>query len=86
MTNFIPAQIRIGRRKFPFTTAEAASAAYRAIIDEQDLGASESPNCDLLDGSGTRIGYVSYNGRVWSGDWDAGTSVCVFSPYEKRRA
>ena len=81
MINFTPTQIRIGRRKFPFTTAEAASAAYRAIIDEQDLGASESPNCDLLDKSGTRIGYVSYNGKVWFGDWDAETAVCIFNPY-----
>ncbi len=86
MTNFTPAHIRIGRRKSKFTTAEAASAAYRAIIDEQDFGASESPNCDLLDKNGSRIGYVSYNGRVWSGDWDAGTSVCIFNPYEKQTA
>ena len=81
MTIFTPAQVRIGRSKFPFTTAEAASATYRAIIDEQDLGASESPNCDLLDGQGSRIGYVSYNGKVWSGDWVAGTAVCIFNPY-----
>ena len=37
MTNFTPAKVRIGRRKFPFTSAEAASAAYRAIIDVPDL-------------------------------------------------
>lgn len=81
MTTFSPAKVRIGRRKFHFTTAEAASAAYRAIIDEQDLGASQSPNCDLLDSQGTRIGYVSYNGKVWTGDWAAGTEVCIFNPY-----
>lgn len=83
MTNQLAtaAFVRIGRRKFQFTTAEAASAAYRAIIDEQDLGASDSPNCDLLDKTGTRIGYVSYNGKVWSGDWEAETAVCIFNPY-----
>lgn len=81
MTKITIAKVRIGRRKFTFTTAEAASAAYCAIIDEQDLGASESPNCDLLDSSGSRIGYVSYNGKVWSGDWADETAVCIFNPY-----
>ena len=74
---------RIGRRTFPFTTAFEISAAYRATIERLNLGASRAPSCDLLDGSGKRIGYVSYNGKVWSGDWDAGTAVCVFNPYEQ---
>jgi len=38
-------------------------------------------SCDLLDGQGARIGYVSYNGKVWSGDWGAETAVCIFNPY-----
>lgn len=76
------AAARIGRRTFPFTSAPEISAAYRATIDRLDLGASRAPSCDLLDASGTRIGYVSYNGKVWSGDWDAGTAVCVFNPYD----
>ena len=75
------AAAKIGRRKFPFTSAEDVSRAYRATIDCLNLGASRAPSCDLLDGNGRRIGYVSYNGKVWSGDWDAGTAVCVFNPY-----
>jgi len=75
------AAAKIGRRTFPFTTAEEISRAYRATIDRLGLGASRAPSCDLLDGNGHRIGYVSYNGKVWSGDWDAGTAVCVFNPY-----
>lgn len=81
MTNFTAATVRIGRRKHQFSTVEAASAAYRALIDDQDLGASEAPNCDLLDVKGSKVGYVSYNGKVWTGDWDAGTAVCIFNPY-----
>jgi hypothetical protein len=75
------AAAKIGRRTFPFTTAEEVSSAYRATIDRLDLGASRAPSCDLLDSNGHRVGYVSYNGKVWSGDWDAGTAVCVFNPY-----
>ena len=76
------AAARIGRRTFPFTTAPEISAAYRATIDRLRLGGSATPSCDLLDTTGKRIGYVSYNGKVWSGDWDAGTAVCVFNPYD----
>lgn len=76
------ASVRIGTRRFAFTTAAIVSNAYRAVIDELDLGASEAPNCELLDASGKRIGYVSYNGRVWSGDWDSDAAICVFDPRE----
>lgn len=75
------AAARIGRRAFPFTTAAEVSSAYRDTIDRLGLGASRAPSCDLLDGEGRKVGYVSYNGKVWSGDWDAGTAVCVFNPY-----
>ena len=75
------AAARIGRRTFPFTTPVEVSAAYRATIDHLGLGGSATPSCDLLDADGCKVGYVSYNGKVWSGDWDAGTAVCVFNPY-----
>jgi hypothetical protein len=82
MTNIIStfAFARIGRRAFLFTTANEVSAAYRATIDRLGLGGSRTPPCDLLDADGRKVGYVSYNGKVWSGDWDAGTAVCLFNP------
>ena len=73
--------IKIGSRSWPFTEAADASAAYRATIDHLGLGASRTPACDLLDGEGRKVGYVSCNGKVWTGDWDSGTAVCVFTPY-----
>jgi len=73
--------IKIGRRSWPFTDASEVSAVYRAVIDDLGVGASRAPSCDLLDGEGRKVGYVSYNGKVWSGDWDAGTAVCIFNPY-----
>jgi hypothetical protein len=75
------AAVRIGRNAYAFTTAAEVSAAYRATIDRLGLGASETPSCDLLDASGNLVGHVSYNGKVWSGDFDAGNAVCVFNPY-----
>lgn len=76
-----PSKVRINRTRFPFTSYAEASAAYRKTIDTLGLGASEAPNCDILDTFGRPIGYVSYNGRVWIGnrkDW--ASSVCVYDP------
>jgi hypothetical protein len=75
------AAVKIGSRVFPFTSHEDVSAAYRGTIDALGLGGSATPSCHLLDGNGRKIGYVSYNGKVWSGDWDAGTAVCLYNPY-----
>lgn len=73
-------RVRIGKSTFAFTGFAAVSAAYTATIDYLDLGASEAPNCELLDAKGNRIGYVSYNGKVWRGDWNANNAVCLFDP------
>lgn len=73
---------RIGRSSYPFTDAADVSAAYLETIRQcGDLGCSQTPPCDLLDAEGRKVGYVSYIGKVWSGDWDAGTAVCLFNPY-----
>lgn len=72
-TALIPAaSVRIGRRTFPFTSLEHVSAAYSATIDRVGSGSRATPACDILDGGGNRIAYVSYNGRVWAADKKAG--------------
>jgi hypothetical protein len=73
------ATVKIGKRKFQFTSLKDVSKAYRAVIEELDLGASEAPNCDLLSANGEKLGYVSYNGRVWRGV-DFPNAICVYEP------
>lgn len=81
----IAATYTIGTKRFPFTTPEAASAAYRAYIEARNLGASRAPSCNIVDGDGKQVGYVSYNGKVWQGtqgDWHARNNPQpVFNPY-----
>ena len=70
-----PAAVRVGRRVFDFESYEATSAAYRATIEATGVGGSRAPKCDILDGAGRVVAYVSYNGRVWRGnrlDWKSG--------------
>lgn len=65
--------VRIGRRIFPFSDCAQISAAYRASIESLGLGASQTPQCEILDASGAIVGRVSYNGRIWLGaDWQSG--------------
>ena len=58
---------RIGNRAFGVQSWEQVSKAYRDTIDQLDLGASETPRCEILNLRGEVVAYVSYNGRVWPG-------------------
>lgn len=61
-----PHTVRIGRRSFPFTTYAEVSAAYRAVIESLDLGASETPICAVFDADGVKVANVAYNGRIFA--------------------
>lgn len=70
-----PSTVRIGRRTFPFTSFEDVSQAYRSARDAggyvsgcgMDRNGPKAPPCEILDGFGECIAWVSYNGRVWRG-------------------
>ena len=73
--------IRVASRVYPFFDELEASRCYRAAIEALDLGGRDAPPCEILDGHGEPIGFVSYNGRVWAGRVDAPISaVRVFDP------
>jgi hypothetical protein len=73
--------VKVGRAKYPFQGAAHASQAYRDTIEELDLGASQTPPCYIIDGKGTKVGHISYNGKVWAGaEWQSGDEP-VYNPY-----
>ncbi len=63
-----PLWLRIGRRTLRVASVEDASARYAAERDRRGAGSSRFPEGELVlpDGEVLR---VSYNGRVWRGDW-----------------
>jgi hypothetical protein len=71
--------VRIGRSIFPFTCLEDVSTAYRATIKRLGIGGSETPPCEILDERHEVVGHVSYNGRVWRGEWQPGVRP-IYSP------
>jgi len=70
-------------RRFVVADFAAASAAWCAYRDERALRGSNAPHV-LLSDAGAHVGYVSYNGRVWSGrptDPVSTPRVPLFDPY-----
>ena len=65
--------VQIGKRRFPFTTYQQASEAYRAMIDKTGVGASRAPRADIVDRDGNIVARISYNGRIWALGWQPGT-------------
>ena len=65
--------IVVGGRRYPVASYAEASAMFETTRDAvEDLGpgaggASRTPT-PIIERDGQPIGYVSYNGRVWSGD------------------
>jgi hypothetical protein len=51
----------------PIRDVNHASRILCAIRDRHNLGGSELPNLIIYGPHKRPIGYVSYNGRVWSG-------------------
>ncbi len=62
-------------------TANEASAFMKVLRTAYDLGASDISHLSVFDTAMNEIGYVSYNGRVWSGRPGIGqTNELVFDP------
>lgn len=49
----------------PAESPQAASDACRAYIVEHDLGGGNWTGGKLVDGNGTHVANISYNGRIW---------------------
>jgi hypothetical protein len=70
-----PSTVRINGRLFPFTSYADVSKAFRKARDASGAvsqngilhGRPVAPPCEILDGSGECIAWVSYNGRIWRG-------------------
>jgi N12 class adenine-specific DNA methylase len=70
-----PDHIRIENNKFPFTSFEQASKAYRATIEHMGIGGSQTPNATIHDANGRTVANIAYNGKVFPGapsDWKPG--------------
>lgn len=65
-----PRWVRIGRGTYPFSSYAEVSAAYRSAIERLGLGVSQTPTCDVLDGTGNVVAQVAYNGRIFAVDAD----------------
>ncbi len=49
----------------PVESLQAASTACRSYIEEHDLGGGNWTGGKLVDGKGTHVANISYNGRIW---------------------
>lgn len=58
----------VGFRRFPVMSFAQVSAAYRALLEELDLGSSQAPRCLIEDEAGKVYAHCSYNGKVWAGE------------------
>ena len=78
MTTLIatPKKVKINGATFPFTSYAEVSAAYlhardvSGAVSQHHIAHKDAPvvpSCEILDGAGNCIAWVSYNGRVWSG-------------------
>ncbi len=61
-------RLRIGRQTFVVATLAAASRRYAEERDRSRLGASHFPEGALVTADGEVL-RVSYNGRIWRGEW-----------------
>ena len=69
--------LRIGRRVFHVSSLAEASARYAEERNRSGLGASRFREGLVVTAEGEAL-RVSYNGRVWRGDWPA--AELVFEP------
>lgn len=70
--------VDIDGKKFPVASFEEASNLTRKTIETMDIGASETPQVLVRDGSGKVVAHVAYNGRVFDGhprDWKPDTKI-----------
>lgn len=67
--------LKFGRQEVRVKSLADASTVYSQARDAANLGASRWPTGRVSSDAGQTIGYVSYNGRIWSrpaGDWKPG--------------
>ena len=79
--------ISLGGKIYPVESLEDASRRFRAVIETAGSGGAETPTPFILDESGKRIGYLSYNGRIWAGrpeEWKPGDVPIYDSRVEGR--
>ena len=94
----VPHAVRInGRATFPFTTLEAASRAYVRACEALDAHSEShvlahqtrgplAPPCEIIDANGNCLAYISFNGKVWAGEYWNNDYNCLYNPYEGERA
>lgn len=49
----------------PVSSLKEASEKYCQVRDMAGVGATKTPNVDVVDGNNNVIGIISYNGRIW---------------------
>ena len=57
-------QLKIGNKSFTISSFSDASSVYSRMRDKSGQGASSFPKGELFQ-NGKRVGYISYNGRIW---------------------
>ena len=88
----LPASVHVGGKIYPFTDYADISAAYCKTV--KATGAISSldrlvqgpiaPPCDIRDGSGNSIAWVSHNGKVWAGPLHNNDYRIIFDPSGRR--
>ena len=77
--------LQVGCRLYPVATFAQASRMFCTARDTFGKGAGETPSVLIVDGAGSVIGHVSYNGRVWSGaDWTPNAAP-LYQPEKEAR-
>ena len=69
---------RLRNKTYSAPDFAGASEIYARLRDESGEGGSTFPAPKLMQG-GKVIGRLSYNARVWDGEWPVGK--CIFNPY-----
>lgn len=54
-------------RRYPVASLREASEKWVEFCDRTGAGVSELPTAHVLDSTGSRIGYIAYNGRIFEG-------------------
>lgn len=87
-----PVAVRVSGRLFPFTSYADVSRAYTAAVDASGAVAGTTawawrlkdvpiaPDCEILDGRGDCIAWISYNGRVWCGPLHNNDYRLIYDP------
>lgn len=61
------AAVRLNGQTYPVESLADARDKFRQVVDVTDVGASQTPDVELVDAHGAAVGHLSYNGRAWAG-------------------